>query len=147
MFESHTNSDVIGLLFPSTFTADGRRLNSVLEDLYPELLRQGIDIIMVAGDPHYDSSDDSTDGSCKSYDSYGSYRWKYVYTDEPLYERIRSHYDVYNIPSLLWVGADGEILETAGKEMVFGLSNMYDNRYAARVIASKFFDDGYDSDL
>ncbi len=146
MFESHTNSDIIGLLFPSYITDEGRRLNLVLEDLYPELCRQGIDILMLAGNPYYDyNSDDSID-SCQSYDSYGSYQWKYIYSNDELFNTIRMHYDIYNAPALLWVNSDGEILEENGKNMILCMSNMNDSKSVARSIASQFRDYEYDSD-
>ncbi len=131
MFESYTDASIIGLLFPSTITNNGRRLNSLLEDLYPEFCRYGIDILMMSGNRYYDEQ---------------IYPWQCIYSDEPLYTTIRETYDIYNTPSFIFVDKHGNIVDYEGKDMIFNLSNMYEPNTVSRMIASEFFEDAYDSD-
>lgn len=61
MFETHTTAKYVALLFPCSRSNKGTQLNNLLEDIYLDLRRNGIEILTVAGDRGFDR--------CDSYDS------------------------------------------------------------------------------
>jgi hypothetical protein len=131
MFSTHTSADVIALLFPPSRDDN---LVSILEDIYPELRRYGIDILMMTNVCTYDEM---------------VYPWNCIYADEPLFEDVLDKYDMYisTASSLIFIDKRGEVLDWNGKETILRLSTMYESAEMARSIANELYDgDGYDSD-
>lgn len=103
-------ASIIGLYFSADYCRYCKEFTPMLVELYPQLLTNKIDIVLVSSD--------------KSIDKYDSYRsaqpWPALPFDtHTLRSTLRTQYDIKTIPALLFFDAkQGTLIAANGRDMV-----------------------------
>lgn len=105
------HASIIGLYFSADYCKYCKDFTPLLIDLYPQLLANNIDIILVSSD--------------KQIDKYDAYRFTHPWSSLPfdinkeLSAALRSEYNIITIPSLLFFDSiHGTLITANGRNMI-----------------------------
>ncbi len=119
------NTKAIGLLFSASYCKWCVEFVPLVKQLYPHL--QNIEILLVGSD--------KTEEVFREYNI--DHPWPSIPFEEPLRAELRDRYDIKTIPALIFVNADGNIIERDGRHLIPMLMRMHGPVDAATRLSEK----------
>lgn len=127
--------DVVALYFSSSYCKWCSDFTPQLRSVYPYFNQYNIEIVMVGSDK-----------TAEAYEEYASRQiWPVMDFDDSARLYLRDTYDIKTIPALVFVKANGDVLEAHGRSLVsHAIDTMYGPTDATKFIATNLGIDVYD---
>lgn len=118
---------IIGIYYSASYCKWCTSFSPQLRSVYSYLNQYGIEIVMAGSDKTKEDYDDYAIEQC----------WPSMDYEDALRPELRRIYSINTIPALVFVNADGSLIDSNGRQLVVNaLEMMYDAPTAARCIAA-----------